>query len=91
MGPPKIRVHKFEHAVAIKWPEHDCWWVIDPGMPGSGGWAHPQACFDGADEAEWIDPAADHHTDLSRWTGAIRQDLAAIEQVLKGLERHPWG
>jgi hypothetical protein len=89
--PPQIRVHKFEHTVAIKWPEADCWWVADLDAPGSGGWASQSAAFDGPDATEWINPAVDHHGDLSRWTTASRSDLSSVEQVLRGLERHPWG
>jgi hypothetical protein len=74
--PPQIRVHKFEHTVAVKWPDHECWWVIDPDAPASGGWASPAATFDGPDATEWINPGVDHHGDLTRWTGAIRKDLA---------------
>jgi hypothetical protein len=76
--------------VAIKWAEHDCWWIVEP-PPSSSGWAHPAANFDGPDAWEWLDPTVDHHTDLTRWTNAVRNRLAGVEQVLDGLERHPWG
>jgi hypothetical protein len=89
--PPRIRVHKFEHRVAIKWPEWDCWWVVDPDRPQGGYWASRGVSFDGPDAPEWLDPTANHHADLSTWTGAIRRELGSIEQTLKGLERHPWG
>lgn len=86
--PPQIRIHKFEHTVAIKWEDQDCWWVMEP-PPGPAGWAHPAASFDDSD-TEWVDPAVDHRKDLSRWTQAVRRDLASIEQVLKSLEQHPY-
>ncbi|WP_157255091.1 hypothetical protein [Nonomuraea typhae] len=91
MEPPQIRVHRYEHTVAIKWPDHDCWWVIDPDAPSSGGYAAPSATFDGPDAREWFDPTVSQRDDVSRWTTAIRRDLSSIEQVLRGLETHPFG
>lgn len=91
-GPPQIRVHRYERAVAIRWPEQSRWWVINPATPAAGGWAQAQADFN---DLVWIDPAATHPRDLSAWTKAIRQDLASVELVLRSLETtpegNPWG
>jgi DNA-binding transcriptional regulator YhcF (GntR family) len=96
---PKIRVHRYEDILAIKWPHFDRWLMVWPnqyardGQPAAGTeWR--SLLYGDTDLTEregWVDPAVDHHTDLRRWTGAIRRDLSSIEQVLKSLERHPWG
>jgi hypothetical protein len=92
MEPPMIRVHKFEHTVAIKWPDHDRWWVIDPDAPGGAGYAAASATFDGPDAREWVDPVTGLRPPTGAWAESIRRDLASIEQVLRGMDTyHPLG
>ena len=89
---PMIRIHKYEHTVAIKWPDHERWWVIDPGSPGSGGYAAPSATFDGPDAPEWTDPMISVRPPTGAWTASIRRDLAQVEQVLQTMDTyHPLG
>jgi hypothetical protein len=54
------------------------------------GLCNKGATFDGADAPEWLDPAVSDRSDLSTWTDSIRRDLSHINQVLEGLESHPW-
>jgi hypothetical protein len=46
------------------------------------------------DRPDWIDPAADRHRDLAKWTTAIRDRLAAtassVGQTLDLIEAHPY-
>jgi hypothetical protein len=46
------------------------------------------------DRPDWIDPAADRHHDLAKWTNVIRDQLAAtassVSQTLDLIEAHPY-
>ena len=46
------------------------------------------------DRPDWIDPAAEHHHDLAKWTQAIRDQLAttasSVGQVLDLIKAHPY-
>ncbi|MFI8085919.1 hypothetical protein ACIF6L_34655 [Kitasatospora sp. NPDC086009] len=96
---PKIRLHKFEFAMAIQWPTAP-WpggldrWLVTWGSPdASSEWREEKEMrFDrlGPDD-EWMDPLADHHKDLTPWTSAIRRDLRSIVQILNRLDDHPFG
>ena len=46
------------------------------------------------DSHEWIDPAADHHCDLTRLTAAIRTEMDSaarrIDATLGMIDQHPY-
>ncbi|MFI6396461.1 hypothetical protein [Nonomuraea sp. NPDC050540] len=99
---PKIRIHRYEHILAIKWPEFDRWLMVWPNE--YAGEREPAATTewrpllfgeaDFEDRHEWIDPAAEHHADVTPRTGRVRRELAqtvsAVTQILNGLDAHPW-
>ncbi|MDN5851923.1 MAG: hypothetical protein L0K86_03590 [Actinomycetia bacterium] len=105
---PLIRVHRFEHILAIKWPEFERWLMIWPdeypdyactstpgGTPAAATEWRPLAFGDtDFDRPDWVDPAADRHRDLVKWTKAIRDRLAAtassVGQTLDLIEAHPY-
>ncbi|WP_031171804.1 GntR family transcriptional regulator [Streptosporangium roseum] len=99
---PKIRVHRYEHILAIKWPEFEQWLMVWPreyAQPGQAAatteWRpllFGEADFD--DRHEWIDPAAEHWADVTPWTAQVRRQLAAaaanVNGILDQLDEHPW-
>jgi hypothetical protein len=101
---PLIRVHRYEYILAIKWPEFEQWLMIWPeeypdfapaGKPAATTeWRRLAFGDTDFDRPDWIDPAADRHRDLAKWTQAIRDRLAAtvssISQTLDLIEAHPY-
>jgi hypothetical protein len=101
---PQIRVHRYEPILAVKWPACEHWLMVRPDLyPEFASDGKPAAdthwntmVTDAAhfDQHEWIDPAADHHRDLTRLTGAIRDDLAQtmrqVTRTLDTIDRHPY-
>lgn len=90
---PKIRIHRYEYILAVKWPTFEHWLMIWPdpypefakdGQPAARTeWNRlvTDADFDGHD---WIDPGADHHRDLTGLTSAIRTELERTVHRITG-------
>lgn len=91
--PPKIRISRYEHSIAIKWDGDENWYRIEPDDmygplgktcrvgPGPGQWEPDE---------EWIDPFADPRPDIRRWTEPMRQHLREALTMLDNAEQHPW-
>jgi len=95
--PPMIRVHRYEPVLAIKWPYYERWlWVwaneySAAGEPAADTEWRPLLYDDMDDRQTWIDPTTCDHTDLTRWTHLIREQLdAAVRGTLDMIDQHPW-
>lgn len=75
----KIRLHRYERILAVKWPGDEHWLMIwpdpypdlaPPGQPAAQTEWNRLARDDDMDGHGWIDPVADHHRDLTRLTAA---------------------
>ncbi|MER5624335.1 winged helix-turn-helix domain-containing protein [Streptosporangium sp. NPDC002544] len=99
---PKIRVHRYEYILAIKWPEFEQWLMVWPHQYASPGQAAASTEWrpllfgdaDFEDRHEWIDPAAEHWADVTPWTARVRRQLsdavAGVNGILDRLDEHPW-
>ena len=87
----------------MKWPDSGHWPMIWPNpYPELAPAGEPAARTEwnrlvtDADLGgpDWIDPAADHHGDLTALTTAIRRELAqatyAVNGTLDMIDRHPY-
>ncbi len=92
--PPRIRISRYEHSVAIKWAGDENWYRFEPDQvrylseyerckvgPGPGDWPPDE---------EWIDPFDDPRPDIRRWTSPLRAVLQEAIRLLDVAERHPW-
>src|SRR3954469_20020529 len=90
---PEIRLHRYEKAIAVKWPGDDRWFMAWGDLGASAEWRgnpHNPLGFDKlSPDDEWMDPIAEHHRDLSPWTEALRRDLASVQKTLDSMEDHP--
>jgi len=100
---PKIRLHRYECILAVKWPDFEHWLMIWPGLdPELAAASEPAARTEwnrlitdaDLDGPDWIDPAADHHRDLTALTSAIRAELAQATHTVNGtldmIDKHPY-
>lgn len=92
---PQIRIHRYEQAIAVKWPGEDRWFMAWGDGGASAEWRDNPNDSLGFDKLspddEWMDPIAEHRKDVTPWTEAIRRDVASIQRLLGSLENHPWG
>ena len=89
---PKIRLHRYERILAVKWPSDKHWLMIWPDpypdlappgkSPAQTEWSR-LARDDDLDGHDWIDSAADHHRDLTRLTAAIRAELDSAARTIR--------
>ena len=100
---PKIRLHRYERILAVKWPGDEHWLMIWPhpypdlaplGQPAAQTEWSRLAKDDDMDGHDWIDPAADHHRDLTRLTAAIRTEPDSAARRINGtlgmIDKHPY-
>ena len=100
---PKIRLHRYERILAVKWPGDEHWLMIwpapypeiaPPGQPAAQTEWNRLVRDDDMDSHDWIDPAADHHCDLTRLTAAVRTELdraaRRINATLGMFDKHPY-
>jgi len=100
---PKIRLHRYEYIVAMKWPGSEHWLMIWPhpypelapaGVPAARTERNRLVTDADLNGPDWIDPAADHHRDHTALTSAIRRELAqtthAVNGTLDMIDRHPY-
>ena len=91
---PQIRIHRYERAVAVKWPDDDRWFIAWGEAGASAEWRdnpNDSLHFDKLlPHDEWMDPVAEYRKDVTPWTARVRQDMESIERTLRGMENHPW-
>ena len=98
--PPRIRISRYEHSVAIKWAGDENWYRFEPDQvrylneherckvgPGPGDWPPDE---------EWIDPFDDPRPDIRRWTSPLRAVLqeairafSMSRSAIRGPDRSP--
>jgi hypothetical protein len=95
MEPPEIRVSRYEHSVAIKWPDDDNWYRFEPddmkySIGGAERFKIASNAFENIPNEEWIEPFVDPRPDLRRWTEPMRNQLRTALRMLDNAEQHPW-